>query len=107
MPAGHRIGLTIRGKDYEYAGPSGGKLSNFKNELEGCGPFLHNDPLDRPSNIFGGVTSLHFGGGRQPYLLLPVIPIARPNAGSQTKTAAPRSDDHLRQQLAIPCPPKE
>ena len=78
VPAGHRIGLTIRGKDYEYGGPSGGKLSNFKNELKGCGPFLHNDPLDRPSIIFGGVTSLHFGGGRQPYLLLPVIPPGRP-----------------------------
>ena len=78
VPAGHRIGLTIRGKDYEYAGPSGGKLSNFKNELKGCGPFLHNDPLDRPSDIFGGVTSLHFGGGRAAYLLLPVIPPARP-----------------------------
>jgi uncharacterized protein len=73
-PAGHRIGLTIRGKDYEYGGASGGKLSNFKNELKGCGPFLHNDPLDRPSKIFGGVTTLHFGGRRDPYLLLPVIP---------------------------------
>ena len=82
-PAGHRIGLTIRGKDYEYAGPSGGRLSNFKNELKGCGPFLHNDPIDRPNDIFGGVTSLHFGGGRQPYLLLPVIPPARPAGKAQ------------------------
>jgi uncharacterized protein len=85
VPAGHRIGLSIRGKDYEYAGPSGGKLSNFKNELKGCGPFLHNDPLDRPSNIFGGVTSLHFGGGRAPYLLLPVIPSSRPSTKSRAR----------------------
>ena len=54
-----------------------GKLSNFKNELTGCGPFLHGDPLDRPSDVFNGVTSLHFGGARQPYLLLPVIPPKR------------------------------
>jgi hypothetical protein len=74
VPAGYRIGLTIRGKDYEYAGASGGRLSNFKNELKGCGPFLHNDPIDRPADIFGGVTSLHFGRGRQPFLLLPIIP---------------------------------
>jgi len=74
VPAGHRIGLTIRGKDYVHAGPSGGKLSNFKNELTGCGPFLHDDPRDRPLDIFGGVTSLHFGAGRRPYLLLPIIP---------------------------------
>jgi uncharacterized protein len=74
VPPGHRIGLTIRGKDYVYAGPSGGKLSNFKNELTGCGPFLHDDLRDRPLDIFSGVTSLHFSAGRQPYLLLPIIP---------------------------------
>ena len=44
VPAGYRVGLSIRGKDYEYGGASGGKLSNFKNELTGCGPFLHDDP---------------------------------------------------------------
>ena len=48
LPAGYRLGLTIRGKDYEYPGPSGGRLSNFKNELKGCGPFLHDDARDRP-----------------------------------------------------------
>jgi hypothetical protein len=74
VPAGHRIGLNVRGKDYVYAGPSGGKLSNFKNELTGCGPFLHDDPIDRPKDVFGGVTSLHFGRDKQPYLLLPIIP---------------------------------
>jgi predicted acyl esterase len=86
VPAGHRIGLTIRGKDYAYHGPSGGKLSNFKNELTGCGPFLHDDPRDRPMDVFGGVTSLHFGSGKQPYLLLPVIP---PRKGA-LKAAAPK-----------------
>jgi hypothetical protein len=74
VPAGHRIGLTIRGKDYVYGGPSGGRLSNFKNELTGCGPFLHDDPRDRPPAIFAGVTGLHFGGKARSYLLLPIIP---------------------------------
>jgi len=74
VPAGYRVGVTIRGKDYEYGGASGGKLSNFKNELKGCGPFLHDDPRDRPPAIFNGTTSLHFGHGRAPYLLLPIIP---------------------------------
>src|SRR5262252_4242561 len=74
VPAGYRVALTIRGKDYEYGGPSGGKLSNFKNELKGCGPFLHDDPLDRPAKIFGGTTTLHFGGGTAGYLMLPIIP---------------------------------
>ena len=74
VPAGHRIGLTVRGRDYVYAGPSGGRLSNFKNELTGCGPFLHDDPRDRPPAVFGGVTGLHFGGALRPYLLLPIVP---------------------------------
>jgi hypothetical protein len=77
VPAGYRIGLTVRGKDYVYPGGSGGRLSNFKNELTGCGPFLHDDPRDRPPQIFAGVTSLHFGGTAKPHLLLPIIPPKR------------------------------
>ncbi len=53
VPAGYRIALTVRGRDYVYPGGSGGKLSNFKNELTGCGPFLHDDPRDRPAGVFG------------------------------------------------------
>jgi predicted acyl esterase len=74
VPAGYRIGLAVRGKDYVYGGGSGGKLSNFKNELTGCGPFLHDDPRDRPKALFDGVTTLHFSASKAPYLLLPVIP---------------------------------
>ena len=74
IPKGFRLALSIRGKDYIYPGPSGGKLSNFKNELTGCGPFLHDDPRDRPVEVFGGITTLHFGGAKAPYVLLPVIP---------------------------------
>jgi uncharacterized protein len=73
VPAGYRIALTIRGKDYEHA-CRGGKLSNFKNELRGCGPFLHDDPADRPASIFSGMTTLHARKDQQPYLLLPIIP---------------------------------
>ncbi len=74
VPAGYRIALSIRGRDYVYPGPSGGRLSNFKNELTGCGPFLHDDGRDRPPQVFSGETGLHFGGKSRPYLLLPVIP---------------------------------
>ncbi len=74
VPAGHRIALTVRGKDYEWQKSTGAKLSNFKNELLGCGPFLHNDPRDRPKEIFGCETTLHFGPQQAGYLLLPVIP---------------------------------
>ena len=45
VPPGYRIGFSVRGRDYEYGGDTSGMmLSNFKNELRGCGPFLHNDP---------------------------------------------------------------
>lgn len=74
VPAGYRIALTVRGKDYVYAGASGGRLSNFKNELTGCGPFLHDDPADRPTEIFGGTTTLRLGPDHQAYVLLPFVP---------------------------------
>jgi hypothetical protein len=77
VPQGYRVGLSIRGKDYEYGGASGGKLSNFKNELKGCGPFLHDDPRDRPPAVFNGTTTLHFAVGKMPYLLLPIIPVKK------------------------------
>jgi predicted acyl esterase len=73
VPAGYRIALSIRGRDYEHP-CAGGKLSNFKNELRGCGPFLHNDPTDRPAKLFAGTTTLHAEQNRQPFLLLPIIP---------------------------------
>ena len=73
-PAGYRIALSVRGRDYVYPGGSGGRLSNMKNEFTGCGPFLHDDPRDRPVAGFGGTTTIHFGNGRDNYVLLPVIP---------------------------------
>jgi predicted acyl esterase len=91
VPAHHRVALTIRGKDYEYGGPSGGKLPHFKNELKGCGPFLHDDPQDRPTEIFGGTTTLHFGRDRQAYLLLPIIPAKAAPAASAKAKAKPRA----------------
>jgi predicted acyl esterase len=74
VPAGYRVALTVRGRDYVYPGGSGGRLSNMKNEFTGCGPFLHDDPRDRPVAVFGGTTTIHFGQGRDNYVLLPVIP---------------------------------
>ncbi|HYB57209.1 MAG TPA: CocE/NonD family hydrolase [Alphaproteobacteria bacterium] len=76
IPPGYRLALTVRGKDYEWDGP-GVRLSNFKNELKGCGPFLHDDPKNRPPELFGGAVTLHSGPGRQSYLLLPLIPPQR------------------------------
>lgn len=74
IPAGYRIGLSVRGRDYEYAKSTGARLSNFKNELRGCGPFLHDDPRDRPTEVYGGRTTLHFGVHHPGWIMLPVIP---------------------------------
>jgi hypothetical protein len=76
LPAGYRIALSVRGNDYRYPGASGGRLSNFKNEMTGCGPFLHDDPRDRPPEIFGRPNALHDGPEHQAYVLLPIVPPA-------------------------------
>jgi uncharacterized protein len=73
IPAGYRIALTVRGRDYEYPGPPA-HLKHFKNPLRGTGPFLHDDPRDRPPEVFCGTTTLHTGGRRAASVLLPVIP---------------------------------
>src|SRR5262245_46335425 len=71
VPAGWRISLSIRGRDYEHD-DAAATLSNMKNPMKGCGPFTHEDPTDRPMKVFGGKVTLHLD--RQPYVLLPIIP---------------------------------
>lgn len=73
VPVGYRIALTIRGKDYEHDGDAA-VLSNMKNPMKGCGPFVHDDEVDRPPAIFGGKVTLHMGPKQKANLLLPVIP---------------------------------
>jgi predicted acyl esterase len=89
VPKGYRVALSVRGRDYVYPGGSGGKLSNMKNEFTGNGPFLHDDPRDRPLEIYGGKTTIHLGGGRGNFVLLPIIP-PRPVAKPAKKTAKRR-----------------
>ncbi len=74
VPAGYRVALTVCGKDYEYPGGPGAGLATMKNVFRGCGPFLHDDPRDRPPKVFGGKNTLHVGPDRAAYVLLPVIP---------------------------------
>jgi hypothetical protein len=70
LPAGYRIAVNIAGKDFER--PGGDANPAFRSR--GSGPWLHDDPHDRPADIFGGQTTLHTGPGREAFLLLPVIP---------------------------------
>jgi predicted acyl esterase len=73
VPPGYRVGLTVRGKDYEYDGTDAA-VPHAPYPMKGVGPFTHTNPDDRPPAIFGGTNTLHFAPGREPYLLLPIIP---------------------------------
>lgn len=77
VPRGYRIGFSVRGKDYAYPGPELKARGASYGSAKGVGPFTHQDPTDRPSEIFGGRTTLHFSRGQQPFLLLPIIPTER------------------------------
>jgi predicted acyl esterase len=74
IPAGYRIGLSVRGKDYKFPGGSASGLKNLPLRFTGVGPYRHVEPVNRPADVFGGEVTLHFGAGQQSYLLLPVIP---------------------------------
>src|SRR5213078_1003817 len=73
-PAGYRLGLTVRGRDYEYPGGPSVGLGTLGAVFTGVGPFQHNDPRDRPPDVFGKTVTLHCGPSRPSHLLLPIIP---------------------------------
>jgi predicted acyl esterase len=77
VPAGYRIGLTVRGRDYEYPGGPGVGLGTLGAVFTGVGPFQHNDARDRPPEVFGKKVTLYAGSGRPSHVLLPVIPAKR------------------------------
>ncbi len=76
IPAGYRFALNVRGRDYEYDGTAV-MLPHSPDRFLGVGPFTHAHAKDRPAEIFGGANTLHFEPGRQPYVLLPLIPSSR------------------------------
>lgn len=69
LPAGFRLAVDIRGADFQRT-PDAGSPSAYR----GSGPWLHDDPLDRPECLFAGMTSLHTGPDLDSFILLPVIP---------------------------------
>ncbi|QSO49373.1 CocE/NonD family hydrolase [Alicyclobacillus mengziensis] len=71
IPAGYRLGLTVGGSDYKNTDEGTRFHTKF---MTGSGAYWHDDERDRPKEVFGGTVSLHADAGRQPYLLVPVIP---------------------------------
>jgi predicted acyl esterase len=76
IPAGWRLALTVRGKDYESEGELGEFAKTFHYATRGTGGMTHDDPDDRPKDVFDGQATLHAGGRRESSLLLPIIPPA-------------------------------
>ena len=74
VPAGYRLGLWVRGRDYEYRGPLDEYGQTFYYATRGTGGMTHADPDDRPEEIFGGTVTVHVGGEYPSHILLPVIP---------------------------------
>ena len=74
VPKGWRVALSVRGKDYEYTGELSEFAKKFHYGTRGTGGMTHNDPGNRPPAIFHNKVTLHSGGGRDTYLLLPIIP---------------------------------
>jgi hypothetical protein len=74
IPAGYKLGLTVRGNDYQYDGELSDFAKSFHYANRGVGPFVHDDPDDRPREIFGGKVTIHVGGETDSHILLPVIP---------------------------------
>jgi predicted acyl esterase len=70
LPKGYRIAVNITGQDFDRPGPAVEAYVPSR----GSGPFLHDDPVDRPKEIFGGKTTIHSGKGQESYILLPIIP---------------------------------
>ena len=73
IPKGYRLGLNVRGSDYEFDGTDAG-VAHAPYPMKGVGPFTHTNPNDRPPEIFSGKNTLHFSDEMKPYLLLPIIP---------------------------------
>jgi len=74
VPPGHRLGLTVRGRDYEYPGGPSAGLGTLGARFTGVGPFLHDDPVDRPPAVVGKTVAIHCGPRQPSHVLLPVIP---------------------------------
>ncbi len=69
LPEGFTLALNISGQDFDRPGPSVQAYSDSR----GSGPFLHDHPLDRPREVFGGKTTIYTGPKYPSFLLVPLI----------------------------------
>ena len=74
LPAGWRVVLNVRGRDYEYEGELSEFGKAFHYGTRGTGGMTHNDPDSRPKAVFDNRVTIHSGGDRQSWAVLPIIP---------------------------------
>jgi predicted acyl esterase len=89
IPAGYRLGLSVLGRDFDH-GLTAATMGSTGLGMRGAGPFLHNDPVDRPAEIFDNQVSIYSGPERQSHLLIPIIP--REEVGPAERQRSPNSD---------------
>lgn len=74
LPPRYTLALTVAGRDYENRALAPVTMSNFKNTMTGCGPFLHDDSVDRPAQLAYSTVTVHCGPDTPSQLLLPRRP---------------------------------
>jgi predicted acyl esterase len=80
IPAGYRIALSVRGRDYTSQGAQPqpvaqpGRAATSGVQFTGVGPFRHNDGVDRDPAVMGGGVTIHTAQDLPGHLLLPIIP---------------------------------
>ena len=73
LPPGYVLAVTISGRDYRNDSLPPIVMSNFKNQMTGCGPFLHDDPIDRPALLTDSTLTVHCGGTQRSRLIVPIV----------------------------------
>lgn len=73
VPKGFSVALTVSGVDYHHDLPEPWP-EVYGVALRGVSVMTHDDPVDRPADIFGGITTLFTGGDSAAAITMPIIP---------------------------------
>ena len=74
VPQGYRLALTVRGKDYEVDGRDIALAERALSDERRRPVPAYRSRRPAAAHIFATRNTLHFAAGREPYLLLPIIP---------------------------------
>lgn len=82
LPKGYRLALTVRGNDHVYSGITRELKAEFETRTPlpvgfteiGLGALIHDDPFDRPAEVFDHNVTLHIDVDNPTYLQIPIIP---------------------------------